>query len=271
MKPAPVVILGCGYTGRRVAVRLVRRGVPVVATTRNPALLDISGVQTVAFEAAAAPDLSFVPEGARVLYSMPPTEPDYTRAILSALAGRATRVVYISTTGVYGAAEDVNETTPVAPVRPQEVARVHAEQEVLSGPWSGLVLRAPAIYGPERGIHVSMQRGTFRMAGEGANFVSRIHVDDLAAHCEAALDSDLTGAWPLGDDRPCRTLEIAEFCAHLLGLEMPPSADPETLHHTRQANRRVDGSAIRRKLGISLEFPSYVEGIVRATGKDEHK
>ena len=31
---------------------------------------------------------------------------------------------------------------------------------------------------------------------------------------------------------------------------------------TRRANRRVDGTAIRRALGLSLRYPSYREGIV---------
>ena len=99
------------------------------------------------------------------------------------------------------------------------------------------------------------------MGGAGSNYVSRIHVEDLATHCEAALFSDLSGAWPVADEYPCTTLEIAEFCAERYGYAMPPSVHPAALHHTRQANRRVDGSAIRRLLGITLAYPSFREGI----------
>jgi nucleoside-diphosphate-sugar epimerase len=106
-----------------------------------------------------------------------------------------------------------------------------------------------------------MPSGKFRLAGEGLNFVSRIHVDDLAAITVAALLSDVTGAYPVADDHPCTSLEIAGYCSELLDLPMPAAAVSESLHETRRADRRVDGRAIRRLLGVSLHYPSYREGI----------
>ncbi len=262
--PSPVVILGCGYTGRRVATRLRARAIPILATTRHNA-----AENTYIFDASATPhDLTFIPEGARILYSIPTLEAnDPSPELIAALAARRpTRVVYLSTTGVYGAQLDVDETSKPAPRRPPDLARIAAENAVLGGPWSALVLRPAAIYGPDRGIHVSMREGRYRMGGDGSNYVSRIHVDDLAAHCDAALFADeVTGAWPVADDHPCTTREIADFCSQLFGVPMPPSVDATALHHTRQANRRVDGHAIRRALGITLRYPSYRTGIPAAT------
>jgi len=251
-----VVVLGCGYTGRRVAARLASRGFRVIATSRHG--------DNVHFDTSAPPfDMSFVPEGARVLYSIPTLEAaDPSAAVFAALAERhITRLVYLSTTGVYGAQLDVNEQSTPAPRRPADAVRIHAEHAALSGPWSAVVLRPAAIYGPGRGIHVSMREGRYRMGGDGTNFVSRIHVEDLAAHCDAALFSDLEGAWPVADEEPCTTWEIADYCAKLFRIPMPPSVDTAVLHHTRQANRRVDGSAVRRELGITLRYPSYRTGI----------
>jgi nucleoside-diphosphate-sugar epimerase len=165
-------------------------------------------------------------------------------------------MVYLSTTGVYGGVRDVDENTPAA-----EHPRMEAERAVAAGPWSALILRPAAIYGPGRGIQVSMARGEFRLVGDGSNFVSRIHVDDLALHCEAALLSDLTGAYPVADEEPCESREIAGFCARLLGVPMPLSVSAAEVHDTRRADRRVDGSAIRKLLGITLRYPSYQVGI----------
>jgi nucleoside-diphosphate-sugar epimerase len=106
-----------------------------------------------------------------------------------------------------------------------------------------------------------MARGDFRLVGDGSNFVSRIHVDDLAAHAEAALMSDVTGAYPVADEEPCQSREIAQFCAGLLGLPMPSTVDTEDVHDTRRADRRVDGRAIRKLLGITLSYPSYRVGV----------
>jgi hypothetical protein len=83
-------------------------------------------------------------------------------------------------------------------------------------------------------------------------------VDDLATHCEGALFSDLTGAYPVADEEPCTSREIAEFCAQLLKVELPKGhvATPRIF-----GDRRVDGSAIRKLLGITLRYPSYRVGI----------
>jgi nucleoside-diphosphate-sugar epimerase len=255
---SPVVIFGRGYTGHRVAEHLRARGITVIATTRHPDECSLY------FDTFVAPkDVTFVPPGAKILYSIPPLEgADTSKIVFQALATRQpSRVVYLSTTGVYGNQLDVNEASTPAPRRPSDHARLAAEAAVLAGPWSGIVLRPAAIYGPGRGIHVSMREGRFRMAGDGSNYVSRIHVDDLAAHCEAALASSLTGAWPVADDHPCTTREIAAYCSRLLGVPMPPGTDASTLHHTRQANRRVDGRAVRQALGITLRYPGYETGI----------
>jgi nucleoside-diphosphate-sugar epimerase len=92
----------------------------------------------------------------------------------------------------------------------------------------------------------------------GDNFISRIHVDDLAAICEAALLGDVTGAYPVADDEPCTSGEIAEFCARLLGVPLPtgPVAAPRIF-----GDRKVNGRAIRRLLGVELRYPSYRTGI----------
>lgn len=254
-----VVILGCGYTGRRVADRLSARGVDVIPTSREarPGYVRLDALESLA-------PLDCVPDGARVVYSIPILEPDPTAAIVRALGSKPSRVVYLSTTGVYGSAVEVDERTIVAPNNPEGIARVLAEQAIQSGPWSSIVLRPAAIYGPGRGVHERIRAGTFRLGGDGSNYVSRIHVDDLAAHVEAALFCDVTGEWPVADEDPATSREIAEFCASFLNAPMPESVPAESLHHTRRANRRVDGSAVRRALGLELAFPSYREGIAQA-------
>ncbi len=111
-----------------------------------------------------------------------------------------------------------------------------------------------------------MMEHRWQLPGRGNNFVSRIHVDDLAAHLEKGLESTLTGAWPVADEEPCTSLEIAEFCSRLLGLPLPAAADPATLPSTRQADRRVDGSETRRLLGLQLQYPTFREGIPASLG-----
>ncbi len=254
--PPRFAILGCGYTGSRVAARLRSRGLEVIATHRDT------------FDIARPGSLPDLPNGVRVLHSIPLRAMPVIRSLL---AGRAARVVYLSTTGVYGAAHRVDESTPVAPRVPREAARVEEENDVLAGPWPALVLRPAAIYGPGRGVHVSLREGKHKIPGDGSNYISRIHVDDLAAIVEAALLSDLTGAYPVGDDEPCPSLEISEFAARLTGVEPPKPSGELPAADTRSANRRVDGRAIRRLLGVELRYPSYRVGLPAALAEESRR
>jgi hypothetical protein len=101
-----------------------------------------------------------------------------------------------------------------------------------------------------------------------------LHLNDWSYACmanglgqaiaEAALFSDLTGAFPVADDEPARAIDITRFCAGLLNIPVPPPQTALPGEDTRRANRRVDGRAIRRALGIELAFPSYRVGIPAA-------
>jgi nucleoside-diphosphate-sugar epimerase len=227
-----VLILGCGYTGQRVAQRFLDRGATVTATNSK----------TERFEVA---------RGALVLHSVPP---EGSRGLVEKLGDAPARVVYLSTTGVYGATRFVDESTAVAPETEQHRLRLDEECRVVAGPWSSLILRPAAIYGPGRGVHESLKRGPCRV---DENFVSRIHVDDLAAHVEAGLLAEVTGAYPVADEESCTSREIAEFCARLMDLPLPSHEHAKAY----STSRRVDGSAIRRALGITLRYPSYRVGI----------
>jgi nucleoside-diphosphate-sugar epimerase len=231
-----------------------KRGVHVICTSR-------SADRDRQVDVSTAFSLDFVPAGSLILHSIPPLEDDDPFKIPHALGDRPARVVYLSTTGVYGDQRDVNAATPPAPRHKRDEQRLAAETAIEQGPWSSLILRPAAIYGPGRGIHVSMAQGRFRLVDGGDNYVSRIHVNDLAAHAEAALLSDVEGAWPVADDHPCTSLEIAAYCSELLNVPIPESVRPDEAHPTRRADRRVDGRAIRERLGINLVYPSYREGL----------
>ena len=268
-----VLIVGCGYTGRRVALEMLSRNARVIATTTDDSKLrvlqaagaDVRRVDVFEPETLAALDRE-VPNGASVLLSVPTLRGsnglfDPTPQLLEALGDLPSRVIYLSTTGVYGKSREVDDTTAVAPVTDRQRLRVKAEEQVAAGPWSSLVLRSAAIYGPGRGVHVAMREGRFKLVGDGGNRVSRIHVDDLAQHVVTALGSQLTGAFPVADEDPCTSRDIAAFCSNLLDLPLPASTTESDVDETRRSDRCVDGGAVRRALGVRLQYPSYKTGI----------
>jgi nucleoside-diphosphate-sugar epimerase len=256
-----------------VASRLLARGTRVIAADRNTsaiAALAAAGAMAVAFDAlrpatwsglmSAVANLgpaNLGPDYA-VLLSIPPLvgeREEVTAALLLALP-RPARVVYLSSTAVYGEISAVDETTPPRAGVDQS-ARLAVEHVVAGGSWSWMELRAAAIYGPDRGLHVA-EGSAPRHVNDPHRVVSRIHVDDLAACCEAALAASETGAFPVADLEPASATEIAAFCA---SLGLVPPALSEGSEAGRRPARRADGRALFRTLGVSLSYPSYREGI----------
>jgi nucleoside-diphosphate-sugar epimerase len=206
------------------------------------------------------PETMLLPRNAVVALLIPPLPHPENAALRETIRRIApARVVYVSSTGVYGDRIDVDESTPAVPSDVRGQLRLEEEQWITSGPWTSLILRSAAIYGPGRGVHVSIRQGILpRSAGSG--IVSRIHVDDLAAIIEAGLFSDIEGAWPVGDDAPCSSEEIARWCGKLLQLE--PVRGHEIIPVARRiAGRKVNGGKIRQMLKVRLLYPTWQAGI----------
>ena len=264
-----VIILGLGFTGQRLARRLLRAGaqdrVRVAALVRDCSrfgALAAEGLELL--EIGALPTAQVLPKAAALFYSIPPLGPPadiVMHSWLCALEPR--RIVYISSTGVYGEAAEVDEHTLPAPKDARGIARLTAEQRILEGPWSTLILRAAAIYGPHRGVHTAIREGRLpRSAGSGV--ISRIHAEDLAALSAAGLFSDVEGAWPVADDAPCTSAEIAAWYQARFG-----GPAPDGITEFSVAGRRVNGRKIRALLGVELEYPTWQAGLVASLREEE--
>ena len=278
------VILGCGYTGVRVAHRLLDRGSRVEVTTRRAeraaelraslgpratvALLDPAG-------GLSGLDLA----NATVLDSVPPGDGAGTLEATIARAcatGGARRLVYLSSTGVYGRGDGgwVTEDSPEAPLGERGVRRLAAERQVreqaLAAGLSVVALRIAGIYGPGRGVHARLARGDYRIYGAGDALVSRIHVDDLATAILLAGDADelVRDRYNIADDQPTSSREHADGVAALLGVEPPPSvpvseASPAAMAMLG-ANRQISNRRAVAELGLVLRYPSWREGAAAA-------
>jgi nucleoside-diphosphate-sugar epimerase len=245
-----VIVLGLGFTGQRLARRLLREGVPVCAAVRGVdrfRQLADAGLALSEFGNAGA-----LAKNAILAHLIPPVPA--IGPLIRQLEPR--RIVYVSSTGVYGDQVDVNAETRADPSDERGRLRLEEERSIAAGPWTSLILRAAAIYGPGRGVHVALKEGRVPRGG-GSGMVSRIHVDDLAAIVHAGLFSDVEGAWPVADDAPCSTAEIAAWCSEMWQMEKSSPNRSEIV----TAGRRVDGKGIREKLEIELIHPSWRTGI----------
>jgi hypothetical protein len=259
----PVVILGLGFTTQRLARRLRLCGIAVCAAVRQPerfAELESIGVRL----CQMIPD--DIPSGAILVHSIPPLpEPENSaiHALITAIL--PCRILYISSTGVYGSQTEVGDATPASPNDEKGRARL-AEEEWIADPAanrSSLILRSAAIYGRGRGVHVRLREGKLPRGAGGV--VSRIHVDDLVSILEAGIDSELAGAWPVADECPAASEEVVAWCAHRMGIALPQGST----EHFPVSGRRVDGRKIRELLGVALVYPSYQSGIPASLQEEE--
>lgn len=257
-----VVILGLGFTGQRLARRLLREGEKVFAAVRGiERFRNLGDAGLVLSELAhgAVP----LPKHAKLVHLIPPLpDPENYRLHEVIENLQPARVIYVSSTGVYGEQSEVNGTTATGPADERGRRRLQEEQWISAHTWSTLTLRAAAIYGPGRGVHVVLREGKLPR-GAGSGIVSRIHVDDLAAIIAAGISSNLEGAWPVADDEPCASAEIAAWCAQQFGIPQPAAVSAPI------AGRRVNGTEVRRKLAMELRYPSWKTGIPASIAEEE--
>ncbi len=283
-----LLIVGCGDVGLRV-LRLLQPRWRVLALTSSPdrcALLRARG---------AVPLLGNLDEPATlgrlggladaVLHLAPPplqgsTDPR-TRAILAALArgGGVQRLVYASTSGVYGdcGGERLDETRAVQPATDRGRRRVDAEACVR---WFGrrsgsrvCILRIPGIYATDRpGGHPRerLLRGTPVLVNEDDVYTNHIHADDLARACVAAL---LRGApqriYHVSDNTELKMGQYFDLAAELCGLPPPPRISRSEAQQTLGAmqmsfmseSRRLDNTRLKKELRLKLRHPTVEQGL----------
>lgn len=266
-----LLVLGAGYTGLATLRAAASRDLHTVAFVRREevaASLRAAGHEAhVAPSFAAAADAIAASAGEDTLVAVLFPPDDTTDAELAhAFAARRPRgrrpsIAYVSSTGVYGAHRGVvDDTTPVMSAPAALVTkRLNAE-----GTWRALdatILRSPAIYGPDRGLHVRVAEGKHRIPRDGSGCISRIHVDDLAAFVLASPRAP-GETFVVGDIDPAPHRDVVAFVCAAHGLPMPPFAPLGEVHESLRGDRRVDPSRALEVLGVTLTYPSYRTGMV---------
>lgn len=198
---------------------------------------------------------------ADVLVSFPPD--GITDSILARACGSARKIVYISSTGVYGSVSGViDETTDVDRRSPRAASRLQAEN--IWRDLGAIVLRAPGIYGRNYGLHVSLAQNKFRIPGDGRRYSSRIHDEDLARIILRAFEVGKKGSvFVVGDRSPAPYIEVVTWLCERLNIPLPESVPLEQVHHTLQADRRIDSTRALSELQIELKYPSYKQGFLQ--------
>ncbi len=218
-----------------------------------------------------------------VLHFAPPpergAEDSRMRRLLASLCrGKSLpqRLVYISTSGVYGNCDGelVPETRPLRPVTARARRRVDAERRLRRfGTRSGVcvsILRAPGIYAADRLPLERLQKGTPVLCAEDDVFTNHIHADDLAMLACAALRRGRPNrVYNACDDSHMKMGEYFDRVADRFGLARPPRISRSEAEKTispvqlsfMSESRRLDNRRLHRELQATLRHPRIVDGI----------
>jgi len=198
-----ILIIGCGDIGLRVAKQLIRHYKVFALTSQASRFAELRAVGATPLlgdldEPNSLWRLSAIAE--TVIHLAPPQNRgrldqrtrNLTR-ILSQRPNQVRRLIYVSTTGVYGnhSGAHVRETTPVQPESERAWRRVDAERVLrLWAPSHGVsltILRVPGIYAIDRLPLERIEAKTPALVPEEDAYSNHIHSEDLARLVCAAV------------------------------------------------------------------------------------
>ncbi|MBI4292323.1 MAG: NAD(P)H-binding protein [Betaproteobacteria bacterium] len=283
-----LLVIGCGDVARRALPTWLAR-YRVSALLRAPdAKLASAGVQVIRGDLDRPETLAALASSADlVAHLAPPGESgardQRTRNLVASLGAGAMlpqRIVYVSTSGVYGdcAGERIDESRATNPQTERAIRRVDAETVLREwGRKHGLpvlVLRAPGIYAAERLPLELLRRGTPVLRAAEDSYTNHIHADDFAAIVSEALERGAPGAYNASDDGEMKMGDWFDLVADRCGLpraarvsraEAQKLIPPGLLSFMNESRRLLNGR-MKEELGLQLRYPTVFEGVPRRVG-----
>ena len=271
-----LLIIGCGDVGMRL-LPLLRQRFRLFAVTSGPercAELRAAGAVPIVADLDHPASLRRLAGLARYVVHLAPPQSEgeldrRTRSLCAVLPFGA-RMVYVSTTGVYGDCGGalIDETRPVAPHNARARRRVDAERVLrawaLRSGASVALLRVPGIYARERLPLARLEKGTPALLEQDDVYTNHIHADDLARIVALALFRGRAGRVYHAVDDTCMLMaDYFDTVADAFDLPRPPrlpraqlaAAVSPMLLSFMSESRRMRNERIKRELGVRLRFP----------------
>jgi nucleoside-diphosphate-sugar epimerase len=186
------------------------------------------------------------------------------------------RIVYISTSGVYGNCDGalVPETRPLNPQTARAVRRVDAEAQLRrwgkSHKVSVCILRAPGIYAIDRLPIERLEKAMPTLTPEEDSYTNHIHADDLARITLIGLTRAKRGRiYNAVDNCPMKMGDYFDLVADHYKLARPtriPRAEalatlPATSLSFMSESRRLSNTRLREELRIKLHYGSVNDAL----------
>ena len=281
-----ILIVGCGDIALRVAPLLRRhcqlfglvRSAAHFAALREAHIVPMPGDLDDRASLARIAGLADV-----VLHFAPPPNSGEcdprTRNLLAALSHGALpqRLVYISTSGVYGdcGGAYVSETHRLNAQNARARRRMDAEKKIRN--WAkrngvnASILRVPGIYANDRLPLERLRTGTPAIVAEEDGYTNHIHADDLARIVIAALRyAKSNRVYHASDDSEMKMGEYFDCVADAFGLPRPPrlaraevqrAASPMMWSFMNES-RRLSNARMKKELKVVLHYPKVADALV---------
>lgn len=190
---------------------------------------------------------------------------DGLQAVLSALRTPLPRIVYISSTSIYGQStgEWVDEQSDCHPTSPGGEVCLEAERVLRKAAPGAQILRLAGIYGPGRLIaRIEQLRSGAPLTGNPQAWLNLIHVEDAVSAIIAADRRGPAGStWLVSDDRPSHRREYYELLSWLVGAPAPQFAPPQSEGERQELNKRCQNRRLRDALHVELRYPTIALGL----------
>ena len=280
-----LLIVGCGDVGMRL-LPLIRDHFRVFALTSQPARcaqLRAAGAVPVVADLDQPDSLAKLSGLATYCVHLAPPRSEGTSDIrsqnLTAILPDKSRLVYVSTTGVYGdcGGAEFDETRSVQPQNARAVRRVAAEQWLrrwaLRSQSSVSILRVPGIYAADRLPIERLQKATPALIESDDVYTNHIHADDLALLIRLALfRARPQRTYHAVDDSHMKMAAYFDQVADAFGLPHPPrlprtelakQVSPVLLSFMSES-RRMRNQRIKTELRFRFRYPTVAEGLAAA-------
>lgn len=278
-----VLMAGCGDLGTEAGLRFAAAGHRVVGWRRSAEKLpgEIEGVSADLTSANLPPVSSDTSAVVIAVAAESSAEAAYRAAYVDGLANvlraldrddvRPRRVLFVSSTAVYGDADGGWVTEDTTPAPGGFSGRIILEaEELLHRHFEGtdtdtVVLRLGGIYGPGRTRLIDQVRSGSAATPAEARYTNRIHRDDAAAAIVhlCSMEGTPHPAYLGVDNHPAEMGEVLRFLAEELGLPHPPAAPREPEASAGQAGRGGNKRCSNQRLrdtGFEFSYPTYREG-----------
>jgi nucleoside-diphosphate-sugar epimerase len=293
---------GTGVVGQRLVSQLVARGHQVTATTTSAAKLGL--LERLGADGVVMDGLDAVSVGEAVAAAQPDAivhqmtsiarKPDMRRMdrwfaatnrlrtegtdhlLAAAEAAGVTNFIaqgYASWNGIREGGWVKTEEDPLDPMAGTSAAPVmeavrHVEEVVVKA--GGAVLRYGWLYGPgavDELVELVRKR-QFPLVGDGAGYLSWVHLDDAASATVLALEQKARGVFNIVDDEPAPASEWLPYLAACAGAKQPMRVPVwlarllagQVAVTVMTEGRGFSNAKAKRELGWQLRYPSWRQG-----------